>query len=303
MKKTIKRIVLGIVGIVIALLAWGLIEPYVLDVETEVAEIPGLPAAWEGQRVGLIADWQVGMWLDNTSTVRQSVERLVAERPALVLIAGDFIYGPSDDIDEDVRDAVAFVRPLVEAGIPTYAVLGNHDYGMDKPDAPVDVIRARTLRDTLEAAGVQVLHNEAVSLTPPPSVSNPAVQEALYLVGIGARWPNEDNVDAALAQVPDGAPRFALMHNPNSFPAFPAGTAPVAVAGHTHGGQIRIPFTESWSWLSIVEQDEVHVDGWISGFGQQGNHLYVNRGIGFSVVPIRINCMPEVTLFTLRRSD
>ncbi len=120
------------------------------------------------------------------------------------------------------------------------------------------------------------------------------------LVGIGARWPNEDRPEAALSGVSDGAPRFVMMHNPNSFEAFPAGTAPVAVAGHTHGGQVRVPFLAEWSWLKIVEDDEIHVDGWIEGFGEPGNQLYVNRGIGFSVAPIRINCRPEITLFTLR---
>jgi hypothetical protein len=52
--------------------------------------------------------------------------------------------------------------------------------------------------------------------------------------------------------------------------------------------------------MSIVKADEVHVDGWIDGFGAAGNHLYVNRGIGFSIAPIRINCRPELTLLTLQ---
>ena len=89
-----------------------------------------------------------------------------------------------------------------------------------------------------------------------------------------------------------------MMHNPNSFEAFPAGSAPLAVAGHTHGGQVRLPGTPEWSWLTFVKEDEVHADGWIDGYGSPHNRLYVNRGIGFSGVPLRINCMPEVSLFT-----
>ncbi len=90
-----------------------------------------------------------------------------------------------------------------------------------------------------------------------------------------------------------------MMRNPSSFGAFPAGTAPVVVAGHTHGGQVRVPFTPEWSWLRTVEEGEVHFAGWIEGFGEPGNRLYVNRGIGFSAAPVRINCRPEVTLSTL----
>lgn len=93
-----------------------------------------------------------------------------------------------------------------------------------------------------------------------------------------------------------------MMHNPASFALFPANTAPVAVAGHTHGGQIRLPFTPEWSWLTFIKEDRVHADGWIDGYGKQRNHLYVNRGIGFSILLIRINCPPEITLFTLKQA-
>ncbi|MDP9477714.1 MAG: metallophosphoesterase [Actinomycetota bacterium] len=299
-----KYAVLGALGVVLLLLSWGLIEPYFIDTEEQVAEIPGLPSSWEGQRIGVIADWQIGMWLDNTRTMRRSAELLAEERPAAVLIAGDFVYGPSDDNDEDIRKVGEFVRPLTEAGIPTYAVLGNHDYRMAYKDSEPNPRAAERVREALESAGVRVLKNEAVSLKAPETSTGheraAGGVDPLRLVGIGARWPDEDRPEAALSGVPDEAPRFVMMHNPNSFGAFPAGTAPVAVAGHTHGGQVRIPFLPEWSWLKIVEDDEIHVDGWIEGFGEPGNQLYVNRGIGFSVVPIRINCRPEVTLFTLR---
>jgi hypothetical protein len=66
-----------------------------------------------------------------------------------------------------------------------------------------------------------------------------------------------------------------FMHNPNSFSQIPAHAAPLAVAAHTHGGQIRIPFTPEWSWLAFFRSDEVHADGWIdAGFDQPGNRLY-----------------------------
>ncbi|MES1026394.1 hypothetical protein ABN584_26195 [Gloeocapsa sp. BRSZ] len=77
-----------------AILIWGLLEPYIIDVEPQVAAIPGLPAAWEGQKVAVIGDWQVGMWLENTPTIDRIVQRLVRERPVIALILGDFIYSP-----------------------------------------------------------------------------------------------------------------------------------------------------------------------------------------------------------------
>lgn len=122
----------------------------------------------------------------------------------------------------------------------------------------------------------------------------------MFILGIDAHAPDRDDVPAAWATVPVGTPRIALMHNPESFAAFPAGAAPLAVAGHTHGGQIRVPFLPRWSWLMLTKDEPVHADGWIAGLGAPGNRLYVNRGIGFSTVPLRINCPPELTVFTLR---
>jgi hypothetical protein len=304
--KKIKYTLLGLLGIFGLLLFWGLLEPYLIDTEEEVAEIPGLPTSWEGQRVALIADWQIGMWMGNTSTIRRIVKQLIEERPAIVLIAGDFIYDPGKDPSEEINKAVEIVRSLPRAGIPTYAVLGNHDYAMKDKQAPPDEKLAAKLHDALESVGVQVLQNEAVALAPSENrnqtTANTQVNAPLYLVGIGAHWPNNDKPKVALAPVPDGTARLVMMHNPNSFEALPPNTAPLAVAGHTHGGQFRLPFTPEWSWMTFIKEDEVHADGWIKGYGQQGNRLYVNRGIGFSIIPIRLNCPPEVTLFTLRSS-
>ena len=291
--------VLGLTALVAILLAWGsLVEPRLLDVERETAALPHLPPGWDGRTIALLADLQVGMWLANTGTARRAVRRLVAERPAAVLIAGDFLYKADREAAQQIAEAVGIVRPLPAAGIPTFAVLGNHDFSLDEDDDTKNAAMADALRRALEAAGVRVLHNEAARLTLPGGAG-----EALYLVGIGSRWAGEDDPARAVAEVPAGAARVVVMHNPGSFEALPPGTAPVALAAHTHGGQVRLPFTPEWSWLTFVREEEVHADGWVrdEGFGAPGNRLYVNRGIGFSDVPVRINCRPELTILRLRR--
>lgn len=281
-----------------ALLLWSLLEPYIIDEQAYEVTLPGLPESWEGQRVAVIADLQIGMWLGNTSTVRRIVARVIKKRPALVLIAGDFVYLPGKDPKSTINKAVSLVRPLVEAGLPTYAVLGNHDYKMPSERSSRDEALAEGVRTALEDASIQVLHNEAVSLTSP---SKRASEPPLYLVGIGSRIPSEDRPEVALAQLPHNASRLVLMHHPKSFKAFPEGSAPLAVAGHTHGGQVRLPFSLARAWMSYSRENEVITDGWIHGYGKASNHLYVNRGIGFSVVPLRFNCPPELTLLTLHR--
>ncbi len=292
-----KRFVFVLLALVGFLLVWGVAEPYFIDEQTYEVGIPNLPASLEGKQVAVIADMQVGMWLGNTWTIERIVDRIINDKPAAVLIAGDFVYHVEGGSSLTVTKAVSLVAPLAEAGLPTYAVLGNHDYAMPTSQAPRDEALASAVQRALEDAGITVLQNQAAPL--PTQTDEPP----LYIVGVGAHVADEDRPELALAEVPDDAPRLALMHHPESFKAFPADTAPLAVAGHTHGGQFRIPFTPSWTWMSYTSEDEIHADGFIKNYGAAGNQLYVNQGIGFSVVPLRLNAPPELTLFTLRRGS
>jgi uncharacterized protein len=304
--KHARLVAVGSLGAVGSPLIWGMaIEPYLVEWRDEVAEVPGLPAAWEGRQMALLADLQVGIRFANTRAIRGIVRRLVERPPALVVIAGDFVSELSRDAAAQIETATGLVRPLPAAGIPTYAVLGNHDYLVRANGVETYSKQAASrVGEALEAAGVRVLHNEALALPRPgddtPRPADAGGEPALYLVGVGAHLPHDDRPTAAVSQVPGGAPRVVLMHNPDSFRALPPGTAPVAMAGHTHGGQIRVPFKPTWSGWSWMKRHELDADGWVRGYGAPGNHLYVSRGIGFSSVPIRFGCRPEVTLFTLR---
>ena len=296
MKNTAQKVkytALGMVGAIALLGIWSFIEPRILNTENETAKIPNLPPSWEGKQVGQISDFQIGLWGDNRGTARRAVAELVEAKPAVALISGDFLYHPGSNIKPEIETAVEIVRPLVEAGIPTYAVLGNHDYGMSSKTAQPKTGEAERLEQALEAAGIEVLENEAVPIQTPDS------NEPLYVVGVGSLWANRDNVDEALSDVPDNSPRIVMMHNPDTFEQFPANTAPLAVAGHTHGGQIRIPASPQWSWLRFTQKDKVYADGWAKGYGEPSNQLYVNVGIGMSFAPIRLFCPPELTFFTL----
>ncbi len=290
-----KSILGGLAVILAALLVWGVvIEPrFLLDTQEVEAEVPGLPAEWDGQRVALLADFQLGMWLDNDGAVEGAVEDAVAESVALVLVAGDLMYQP-DSARAD--RAVEAVRPVLDAGIPLVAVLGNHDYSLMKKDSEERPRIAEYLAERLRAAGATVLENDAVAV-PSPTGGAP-----LWVAGVGSVWAENSEPAAALAAVPAGAPRLVLMHNPESYRQIGAGQAPLALAAHTHGGQIRV-LGPTASWLDIVREGETVADGWaVDSIGAAGNRLYVNRGIGFSTVPVRINCRPELTLVTLRRA-
>ena len=307
----------AVAAVLLVAVVWGAgIEPRLTDEVRVSAPLPALPDEWSGERIALIADLQIGMWLANTDTVKRIVGRIVAERPAALLIAGDFLYHPTEEAGEprearaelepedrrafhdQIAEVVALLQPLADAGIRTIAVLGNHDYAMPVPTALALPVVADQLTQALRDAGVVVLRNQAAPLGSRDAHRPPG--QRLFVVGLDAWSPQATDVAAGLGQLPAEAPRVWLMHNPLSFRQLPAGSAPVALGAHTHGGQVRLPFMPQWSWMSLVKEAPVAADGWIEpGFGAAGNRLYVNRGIGFSVVPMRINCRPELTWLTL----
>ena len=279
--------------VLLALLVQGVLEPYRLVTDAVDGPVPGLPESWRGAKVVVLADFQVGLFMDNRSTVRRAVARAVALRPALVLLAGDFVH----DTERGVKPVAELLRPLTAAGIPTYAVLGNHDYGMPTAAHAENRALAAALTEALQAVGVRVLRNESVLLTNEHG-------ETLYLVGLDSSLPpGNDDPERAFAAVPDGAPRVALMHHPDTYAKIPAYAAPLAFAGHTHGGQVRLPFAPEQSLLTWLRDGRRYDEDWAHRHGSTGNRLYVTRGVGCSVLPVRLNCPPEFTLLTLKRPE
>lgn len=289
MKNVLKRGAIALLAVLGLLVVYGvLVEPrLILDTKRFEVVLPQLPDGADGTTVAVFSDLQVGMWFANTGMIERVVAEVVEESPTAALIAGDFVYSRDPDPAAQVDRVVELLAPLPAAGIPTFAVLGNHDYLVGA---------AADLTTALEGNGIRVLRNDAALV--PESGAGTAV---LYAVGLDARHPGRTDADVALAEVPVGAPRVVMMHNPASFPALPPGSAPLAVAGHTHCGQIAIPFTPAWSYMQLRADERMVIDGWApAGYGAKGNRLHVNCGIGFSLVPMRVAAPPQVVFFELR---
>ena len=285
MKRWLVRIGAALGVLLLLLVVYGVfVEPrLILDEERAEVPLPQLARADAGTEVAVLADLQIGMWFDNDGMVGRAVEAVLEGEPDVVLLGGDFVYSTSPGVPEQVDTVMELLDPLLEAGIPTYAVMGNHDHTVGAVDE---------LTTALETAGVPVLENEALLVDG---------TDGLHVVGIAPTRPGLADVDAALADVPDGAPRVVLTHNPSIFPELPPDSAPLTLAGHTHCGQIAIPGLPGWSYLELTEQEEVVTDGWApEDHGAEGNRLFVTCGIGFSVVPARINAPPQVAFFELQ---
>jgi len=297
-----------LVKVLAAVVIYGTaIEPRFVVRNDEQAAIPALPAAWEHQQVAVFADLQVGMWWSNRDAARRLVRKVVELKPAAVLIAGDFVYDADYSVNSQMQEVLSILQPILDAKIPTYAVLGNHDYSLMNEHSKEENYVARAVRDALDSAGVHMMDNRAdtLSLALGDSLSlrgDSASRGTLYIVGIGEKWGDNDDVRAAFANVPDSAPRIVFMHDPDSFAHIPAGQAPFAVAAHTHGLQLGIPWVSDWLWRHEFSDEGSGVEGWIDHYGAPGNRIYVNRGVGFSIFPARVNAVPELTVFTLTRA-
>ncbi|TFV57709.1 metallophosphoesterase [Geodermatophilus sp. DF01-2] len=289
MKRWLGRIIAALGVVLVLLVVYGvLVEPrFILDEERADVPLPQLGQEDAGTTVAVVSDWQIGMWFDNDGMVEDAVETIVAADPDVVLLGGDFVYSSDPGVEVQVDRVLSLVEPLVESGVPTFAVLGNHDYAVGMADE---------LTAALEGVGIPVLENEAV---PVDGAAGGAA--GLHVVGIGALRPGVADIDEALADVPDGAPRVVLAHNPSVFPDLPPGSAPLTVAGHTHCGQIAIPGLPGWSYIELTEQEEVVTEGWApEDYGAEGNRMFVTCGIGFSLIPARINAPPQVAFFELQ---
>ncbi|MGB2925938.1 MAG: metallophosphoesterase [Limnothrix sp.] len=293
-RKHLKYAGFGFAGAIAALVVWSFIEPSILNVEDEVADVPLLDSSWNNLQIAQISDLQIGMKGGNPQTVTRSVNAIIKRKPVAVLISGDFLYHATPDPVPKIDKVVELLRPLSEANIPVYAVLGNHDYGMSGKSEPPDLELIAQLTTALESIDIIILRNESAEI-PHPDGGPP-----LHLAGIDSKWAGKEDIEKAIDSLPPDSAHVVLMHNPESFEELPENSAAFALAGHTHGGQARVPGFPQWSWLKFVKDDKVYVDGWVKDYGNKGNRLYVNPGIGMSIVPIRLFCPPEVTFFSLQ---
>jgi predicted MPP superfamily phosphohydrolase len=231
--------------------------------------IPGLPPALVGLRIAHLTDLHVSdrVPLDYIRGVVRQVNRL---KPDLAFVTGDLVTQGEGWIDEACQ-AVA------ELEAPTYVSLGNHDYGeQNYRGQTVDV--AKAIETRLAAAGCLVLRNKAV------------YRDGLCIMGLEDLWSGRFAPAQAFAGVDRATPVLALSHNPDTGAALGQYGAAWVFAGHTHGGQIRLPGLGA---LLLPVQNERLQKG-LSSIG--AGRMYISRGVGF-LAPLRFCCRPEVPIF------
>lgn len=265
-------------GVLLLHVLWGVVlEPRWVAMREFEHAVP----QWQGQpglKVAVASDWHISRsaWgVMSPARTRAIVDDINASVPDVILLPGDFITADRDASPEEARAAAAEIAAQLgrlRAPLGVYAVLGNHEWWHDGPG----------FAEALRARGIVVLENEAK-----------AVDAGLWVVGIGDRFTGHSEPEKALAQVPARAQVLVLTHDPAALLAMPP-VQGLVVAGHTHGGQVSVPFYGALKIPSEAPRTWAH--GWVE---HQGNRMYVTSGLGTSVLPVRFNMRPEWVLFRI----
>jgi hypothetical protein len=228
-----------------------------------------LPSLFDGFTVLHVSDMHVDM---NETAMRNLVELVADLRYDVCVLTGDFrgkTFGPF----EATLDGVSRVRAHLKGTI--YGVLGNHD--------TIQMIPG------LEAMGIRMLLNESEAIT--------RDDQRVYIAGIDdAHFYRVDNIEKAASQIPDGEFSILLSHTPEIYRQAAHADFNFLLSGHTHGGQICLPGSIPITLEAVLPRRMG------SGAWQHRNMIgYTSVGAGSSVVAVRFNCPPEITLHRLRR--
>ena len=213
------------------------------------------------------------------SMIERAITLAVAEKPDLVCLTGDFITGKSGFSAEEYVRALKRLSTAARA----FAVLGNHDGGSWAADHRGWSDR-RLVERILEESGVELLHNRSERLQTGDS--------RLSLVGVGDLWSDEIDVAHAFAGVDSREPVVLLAHNPDSKDILWKCRWDLMLSGHTHGGQVIMPFAQS-SYAPVVDQR------YVAGLKPWGTRwIHVTRGVG-NLGGVRFRCRPEISVLTV----
>ena len=233
-------------------------------------------------RIAVVADLHIQEPWMPIGRVRQIVDAANRAGADLIVVLGDIARSMTRFGSRPLpaRDWSPVLAGLA-APLGVHAILGNHDwwYGVDE------------VRDGMRAAGMTLHENDAVKIE--------AGDHRFWLAGLGDQWAfgpgrGVDDLPGTLAQVRDDDPVVLLVHEPDIFLEVPPRVA-VTLAGHTHGGQVAVPF------LGRPVVPSAHGERLAYGHVvEDGRHMVVSGGLGMSVLPVRLGVPPEITVVTVR---
>ena len=259
----------GIGGLKLVALA----ETDELDIHHLELTLPNLPAAFDGYTMVQISDIHMGSGMTE-ARLMEIVDIMNTLEPDMMALTGDFVTrGEVDDVAE------ALIRPMsqLSARDGSFAVLGNHDHHAN----------AEKVQALLQESDVLDVSNDVFTLE--------RDGQFLHIAGVDDAWYHHDRLDIVLDKLPGEGGAILLMHEPDfADTSGPTGRFDLQISGHSHGGQVILPVSGPVVLPRLGTKYPI-------GQYQVGSMIqYTNRGVGTVGPPVRINCPPEITVFTLR---
>lgn len=238
------------------------------------------PARLDGFTIALLSDFHYDP-VFSVHPLRSAVETVSGLHPDLVALTGDFVslslFGPKRKGAAHAETCAALLRKL-RAPHGVWSVLGNHDAFSD-PDR---------VTNALQGAGILTLSNQSVAIEKESA--------RFWLAGVDDVLGGTADLPSTLQPVPSDEAVVLMAHEPDYADLVAAYPVDLQLSGHSHGGQLRIPFMRP---LYLPPLAKKYVWGL---FKIRALTLYTNAGIGTVELPVRWNCPPEITLMTLRRA-
>lgn len=247
----------------LAVLIWSrFIEPQIILIHHQTIKV-GFKI-----RIALIADLHLGAY-KNEKFLARTVKKINSQNPDLILIAGDFIYA-----DKKIPQFSA----LAHLQAPVYAVWGNHDY-LNQNSTISQPKTNQCLKTILKANKVKILENQTAQF------------KNFTLLGLNDHWSKNDDTNL-LNNYSQKDHLIVLTHNPDTIALYPNDSADLTLCGHTHAGQIRLPFL-----YKKVIPTKGKFDRGLSR--QKNTQLFITGGLGEIVLPLRLFNPPTIDILEL----
>ena len=278
-----RRKFLGIAtaGATAALAADGfLIEPNLPQLVRQEIALRRWPQRLDGFTVALLSDFHYDPYF-SVHPIRAAIGMVNQLRPDLIVLTGDFVSLP---LLRNPVEAAAAAEPCgqllrqMRAPHGLWAVMGNHD-ALTNPSRVTGALRE---------IGIHVLRNQSVPIEKDGS--------RFWLAGLDDVIGQTADLSATLRGIPSDEATVLLAHEPDYADRVASYPVDLQLSGHSHGGQVRIPLLLP---LYLPKLGRKYVSG---RYQIRELALYTNRGLGSVLIPVRLNCPPEITLLTLRRS-
>jgi len=265
----IKKIITIISVTLAVILTWALSEPFFTEINRAEFRSTDIPESFNGKKIVFAADIHHGPFF-GIERVRKIVKEINSLKPEIILLGGDYIT-------EDKKYIEPVFRELknLKSSVFTGAIFGNHDHWES----------TRLSRKYLKESDITNLNNRSKWIN--------IGKDRIKIGGVGDLWEDMQKPENTTAETKDSDLVILLSHNPDYFKSINASRIDLVLSGHTHGGQVTL--FDLWAPYLPVKNKEFR-----RGFYRKGRStMFITKGIGTSILPLRLFCRPEIVEITL----